>query len=197
VKYSIIDWDTKDRNTKVERRRFSFTNSQVILGYKFRNKLIGDKMTTFYAAYLINTAAGRHKVTRRKKANQAWYVGFSMGELRQQWDWSLNANYQWVQAQATPDFDTSAIGRGNASGIGLYSSKKNGKGTPIKRKDGKFTPVAPVGPGNFQGVSVEIFLMFSKSITLYQAWRHSITLDTSMSPRFSYKQYELELIYAF
>ena len=117
-------------------------------------------------------------------------AGFSVGELRKQWDWSLDVNYQWVQLQAIPDFDGSGIGRGNALKYGLYSKKKYGKGDHLTRGEG-------VGAGNYKGIAIEFLYLLTNNITVYQAWRQSVNQDPTIKPTFSYKQYEFEVIYGF
>ncbi|MCB1066742.1 MAG: hypothetical protein KDK56_01020 [Simkania sp.] len=205
-KLSFINWDTKnykgktrpskdEKLTSSERARlynlaFDFRNLQLTLGYKFVPDWLWKKITTVYAAGLFNTAARPHEMTDNMKQAFAWYAGFSIGELRKQWDWSFDVNYQWVQAQAIPDFDGSGIGRGNAAKIGLYSTKSKGEGTPTTRH-------TAVGAGNYKGLSVELLYNLTNNITVYQAWRQSVNYTTAIGPAFSYKQYEIELIYAF
>jgi len=189
-KLSYIDWDTKHTGNRLRNLAFSFRNVQFILGYKFVPEWLWGKVTTLYAAGLINTAARRHAVTANLRQNKAWYTGFSIGELRKQWDWSLDINYQWVQAQAIPDFDGSGIGRGNAAKFGLYSRLDKGRGNPT-------TVETAVGSGNYKGISVEFLYNLTNTITVYQAWRQSVNYTSAIGPAFSYKQYEIELIFAF
>lgn len=190
TKLSYIDWDTKHTSDKLMNRAFSFRNFQLTLGYKFVPAWLWGKVTTLYAAGLTNTAALKTKVTNRKPQRHAWYVGFSIGELRKQWDWSFDINYQWVQAQAIPDFDGSGIGRGNAAKVGLYSTREKGRGNPV-------TSATTVGAGNYKGIAIELLYNLTNNITVYQAWRQSVNYTTSIGPAFSYKQYELEIIFAF
>ena len=202
IKYSLIDWDTKQLNPneqpttakrheiQIRNREFDFFNNQVILGYKFIPKWTG-KVTTFYAAALLNTAARRlPNVTRGKKANFAGYIGMSMGELRKKFDWSFDINYQWVEAQAVPGFDSIGIERGNAKRVGMYGFDVNGTEVKTTYKDA-------VGPGNYKGIAIEFLYLFSNNMTLFQSWQQSVTLNQSIGPSMQYKQYEIELIYAF
>lgn len=190
TKLSYIDWDTKNMHNEQRNHAFSFRNFQLILAYKFEPDWLSNKVTTLYAAGLVNTAAPQTKITHYKRQNNAWYVGFSIGTLRKQWDWSLNINYQWVQAQAVPDFDGNGIGRGNAAKMGLYSKKQKGQGE-------KATIDTTVGAGNYKGLSAVFQYNLTSNITVYQSWSQSVNYDSSIGPDFSYKQYEIELIYAF
>ncbi|GAB4186864.1 MAG: hypothetical protein Tsb0015_05010 [Simkaniaceae bacterium] len=204
TKYSLIDWDTKNLHNSIENRRFQFLNSQWILGYKFVPRK-WNKTVTCYAAGLLNHAAtGRPLVekdaagnvvkkvnlTNGKKANWAAYIGFSMGEVRKVGDWSLDVNYQWVAAQSIPGFDAAGIGRGNAADVGFYTKKPDGTGGLNDRSDA-------VGFTNYKGLSIELLYLMTNNLTLMQGWRQSVTLDKDIGPLLRYKQYEIELIYAF
>lgn len=189
-KLSFINWDTKKTADRLRNLAFEFRNLQLTLGYKFVPDWWWKKITTVYAAGLFNTAARPHVVTANKKQAFAWYLGFSIGELRKKWDWSFDINYQWVQAQAVPDFDGTGVGRGNAAKFGLYSRRSKGQGAAT-------TVETAVGAGNFKGLSVELLYNLTNNITVYQAWRQSVNYTNAIGPDFSYKQYEIELIYVF
>lgn len=187
TKIAAIYWNTKHTSNKLQNRAYRFFPIQWIWGYKFRPF---GKTTTLYAAGLYNPRAHGTAVSYGKRKAWAWYTGFSVGELRKQWDWSFDINYQWVQLQAIPDFDGSGIGRGNAAKTGLYSTKSKGEGTALVAGQG-------VGAGNYKGLAVEFLYLLTNNITVYQAWRQSVNQDASIKPTFSYKQYEIELIYGF
>ena len=189
-KLSAIDWATKHTYKSRRNKAFRFLNLQWLCGYKFTPQPV-DKVVTLYGAGLVNTLARGTTVTGGSKERWAWYAGFSVGELRKQWDWAFDLNYQWVQTQAIPDFDGSGVGRGNAQGIGLYSEKKMGKEGKLDKK----SEVA--GAGNYRGVAIEFIYLLTNNITVYQAWRQSVPQNRNIGEKFSYKQYEIELIYAF
>ncbi|MCB1115675.1 MAG: hypothetical protein KDK71_04315, partial [Chlamydiia bacterium] len=186
-KLSSVYWDTKHTSNKTQNRAFRFLPIQWLWGYKF--KPFG-KVTTFYGAALYNPRAHGTTVSYGKRKAWAWYAGMSVGELRKQWDWSFNVNYQWVQLQAVPDFDGAGIGRGNIAKTGLYSEKTKGEGKALTAGQG-------VGAGNYKGFAVEVQYLLTRNITVFQAWRQSVNQDPSIKPTFSYKQYEIELIYGF
>ena len=225
AKYSMIDWHTKEvsprtktQNYERQNDRLRFFNSQFTIGYKFVPKWLG-KIVTLYAAFLINHAAdtkfstvyvtnsdGRaiktdgnltpeadqkqFDVTCGNRANLAWYVGFSAGEARKKGDWSFDANFQLVQAQAIPEFDVSGIGHGNTDKVGFYTKKLEGEGGPQTKHNA-------IGETNYYGYVLQFFYLFTNNLTLYQNWMQSWTLNNCMSPSILYKQYEIELIYAF
>ncbi len=62
----------------------------------------------------IFRAARPIKQTHYKRVPNAWYIGFTLGKLCKACDWSIDINYQFVQAQAVPEFDLNGIGHGNA-----------------------------------------------------------------------------------
>ena len=189
TKFSTVYWDTKRTHNKARNDAFRFIPIQWIWGYKFVPACI-DKIVTTYAAGLYNPRAHGTIVSNGKRQAWAWYAGFSVGELRKQWDWSFDVNYQWVQLQAIPDFDGGGIGRGNSSKRGLYTRLNKGIGDVNGVGEG-------VGAGNYKGISIEFLYLFTNNITVYQAWRQSVNETSSIKPSFSYKQYEFEIIYGF
>lgn len=188
-KYSLINWSNLPTGTPLEKQRWKFIVSQFLVGYKCVPKWL-DKILTFYAAGLVNSDASRLQITNNTKSNLGAYIGFSAGEVRKAGDWSFDANYQVVQAQAIPSIDMSGVGRGNAARAGLYTTNKNGSGSPT-------TQANAVGDGNFKGFQVELLFLASNNITILQAYRQSWTLNKSIGPKLDYKQYEIEFIYAF
>jgi len=204
TKYSLIDWDTKNfpnsagssvqaLQNKADRRRFSFINSQLIIGYVMTPDWL-KKMLRPYIAGLINHAAEPHKVTHGFRANCAWYAGFTIGEARKKGDWSFDINYQWVQAQAVPDFDSSGIKRGNAARVGTYTINLDGTVTPSA---GLTNVNNTVGGANFKGINLEGFYLFTNNLSIFLSWQQSVTLNHEIGPGMFYRQFETEFIYAF
>ncbi len=189
AKYLFIDWDTKNLHNKAKNQRFQFITSQVILGYKFVPKKF-DQAIVIYTSGLYNHAAHKVKQTGRKRANWASVTGILAGELRKKGDWSLDTSYQFVAAQAVPDYDSAGIGLGNAIGSGFYTVNANGSGGPSTRKTAG-------GNVNFRGYNVTFQYLLSNTLILFQSWSQTCTLDSSIGPFRRYKQYELEFNYAF
>jgi hypothetical protein len=189
AKYAIIDWDTKHYEKEFINDRFRFLVNQWILGYRMVIKAINKPMLA-YSAFLYNPLARRLNVSDGKRANMAGYVGFALGQLRKQWDWALDINYQLVQAQAIPDFDCAGIGLGNSNKSGFYTKTM----TPIEG-GGPSTPAIAGGSTNFRGFSVTFDLLLTDKLDLQQMYQQTITLDTDIGPFRKFKQYELELIY--
>ena len=219
VKYSVIDWyrpggEYESGNTAYEaaltNQRYRFMISQLLAYYQFYPQWIGKKVIKTYAGALLNHLAIGSKIVDRtvkiggvsevvpteiiptggKKANWAWYAGVSIGIVKKQGDWAIDANYQWVEAQAYPDFDNLGIGRGNAAGVGLYTENINGSGGGTTQKNA-------VGNTNFKGFEIEGLYAITNNLTVQQTFRYSNTLDLSIGPNEKYRQYEMEFIYAF
>ena len=187
IKYSFIDWDTKHYTNELLSHRYDFMNSQLTFGYKVVPPYI-NKVLTLYSAALVNSAAKKLEITKYQKDNWAWYVGFSLGELRNQGDWSVDVNYQYVQPQAVPDYDFSGIGRGNAAGVGLYALDKDYK-KPTTSK-------TAVGPCNYKGFEATMFYLFTTNFSLRQTFQLS-TRAKDIGPIFKYKAYSMELVYLY
>lgn len=186
VKASYIDWKKYNRPS-LTNDRFNFRVTQLQAGYLFYP---WSKFLKFYAAGLYNDAAKRLPITHFKKLNGAWYAGVSYGLVRKQWDWAIDTNFQWVQAQAIPDFDASGIGRGNANKVGFYTTGMDGTGAAT-------TSETAVGRGNYYGFLFDLIFAFTNNLTLFQSFQWSNTLDTSVGPNIRYRQYEAEFIFMF
>jgi hypothetical protein len=218
VKYSLIDWyrpggENESGNTAYEtaltNQRYRFLVSQLTAYYQFYPTWIWKKLVQFYAAGLINHLARSSKVvnqhptgnqsvnipteiipTRGHKANIAWYTGVSIGVVKKAGDWAIDANYQWVQAQAYPDFDNLGIGRGNAAGIGLYTLDEDGSG-------GGTTEETAGGDTNFKGFEIEALYAITNNLVVQQNFMYSNTLNTNVGGNEKLRRYEIEFIYAF
>jgi hypothetical protein len=189
TKYSLIDWDTKHFHERGEHDRFNFLVSQFILGYKFVPKPF-NKAIIIYSAALYNHKAKKLDISDRKRSNFGGYLGFSIGELKKKADWSFDINYQILAAQTVPDFDVCGIGLGNATDSGFYTSDIDGSGGPTTRS-------SAAGNGNYRGFVATLDYLITNNLTIEQQWQQSITLDTNIGPFRRFKQYEIELIYAF
>lgn len=207
LKYSVIDWyrpggETEKGNTALQtaliNQRYRFLNSQFLIYYQLYPEWIGKKLIKLYAAGLMNHLAIRSKVvegvqiipTGGGKQNLGAYVGVSIGTAKRQGDWALDANYQWVQAQAVPEFDSLGIGRGNTAKVGTYTVNTDGRGGPV-------TQANSVGGGNFKGFEIEGLYALTDNLVVQQNFKYSNTLNQNIGPNINYMQYEMEFIYAF
>lgn len=184
LKYSIVDWNTKDG------KRFDYIVNQWLVGYKWIPEKFG-KIVMPYAAFLWNPSAAKSIYTNRKKVNLGGYFGVSLGELRKQWDWAFDANYQVLQAQVTPGYDANGIGLGNSAGVGLYTTRSDETGTPLSGSS------VACGKNNFRGFMLTLDWLLTNNLNFQQQWLQSCTLDKDIGPWRRFKQYEIEFIYGF
>lgn len=190
AKYSLIDWNTKNLHDKDKDRVFDFIVSQFLIGYKFMPKKL-QKVVQIYAAGLWNASAHKLHITNNTKANLGGYLGISMGELKKKGDWAIDANYQVLQAQCVPNFDTQGIGLGNVGGNEFYYVKEEGK------RVASTEPSQPQGNVNYRGFQITFDYLILNQLDFQQSWQQSITLDKNIGPFRRYKQYEMEFIYGF
>jgi hypothetical protein len=197
LKYSFIDWKNKfstNDNAQMKQRqnlRYNYGNSQLQAGCIFKFPKI-KKTSIIYLAGLCNHFAKKNvpNLIYNEKLNLAWYGGMSIGQVKRGGDWALDVNYQWVQAQAVPDFDIAGITRGNAAHVGLYTTVINGAGQPT-------TSSNAVGSCNYKGWHIEFLYAITGNLTLFQSFEISDNLKKDLGPYIKYNQYEIELIYAF
>ncbi|MBS0649302.1 MAG: hypothetical protein JSS10_08785 [Verrucomicrobia bacterium] len=188
TKYSLIDWDTKDIKDVPE--EFHFIISQLLLGYKFIPQP-WDKVVNFYFAGLYNHRARPNEISNHKRANYGGYLGFSVGQIKKAGDWTFEANYQVLAAQCVPAFDVSGVGIGNRKDHSFYYHINKGHVHRNKESD------EAEGNVNYRGYKLVFQYMLTNNLNIFQEWSQSITLDDSIGPFRKFKQYEVELIYAF
>jgi hypothetical protein len=199
-KYSIIDWhrraptynfgniSAKKPGTVLVRDnpRYRFIVSQMLLGYERKIDFLGCKTLFLYGAVLANHDAKRTEQTRFKKLNGAWYAGFTLGKLCKACDWSVDINYQSVQAQAVPEFDLTGIGHGNAAN-GLLSD----------------AILYGILPGtlrlftNYKGWEANLLYAMTDSLSLRTKAQYATPRNKSVGGDFRFKAFEISVIYAF
>ncbi len=221
MKYSLIDWygigdqnesDLSGALNELADLRYRFLVSQFLTSYQFFPEWIGRRIVKFYAAALVNHLAlddplervyskmnPRPNVGNQAfgKKNWGWYAGVSIGMVKKKYDWAVDANFQWVQAQAVPSFDILGIGRGNSQGLGVYTVSDSGSGGPT-------TKATATGNGNYYGFEVDGLYALTDNLTIQSDVKMSWTLDpyhqqtqSGLGDDFIYKQAEVEFIYAF
>lgn len=191
MKYSLIDWYKPSAN-ELTNLRYKYLVSQFLTSYQFYPEWIGKRLIKFYGGGLCNHLAQGVPQTHGKRQNWAWYAGLSIGLVKKQYDFAIDANYQWAQAQTVPDFDTSGVGRGNVGSVGFYTNNLDGDPT-----SGATTSSTAVGGCNYKGFEIEALYAFTDNLTVLQNFKYSNTLNKNIGPNINYKQYEMEFIYAF
>ena len=189
MKYSLIDWDTKNLHSTRQNRRFDFIVSQWLIGYRFLPSSL-KKIVQIYLGALWNCRAKKIKITDYKRSNLGGYLGLSIGELKKKGDWAFDINYQVLQAQCVPDFDAQGVGVGNSVDKGFYTTDVRGGGKATTRE-------TAAGNVNYRGFQVTLDYLITNQLDFQQSWQQSITLDKNIGPFRRFKQYEIEFIYGF
>lgn len=195
VKYSLVDWlrfaptydygKNKGEHLVRDNPRYRFLVSQLILGHEQKIDFPGCKMLYLYAAVLANHAAQKSR-TVPSYENKAWYAGFTLGKLCKACDWSVDINYQWVQAQSIPEFDLSGIGHGNAANLLLSDAIL-----------ALTSPSGAIGFTNYQGFEMLGLYALTDSLTLRAKASWSKPIDIHLGGDFTYKNFEMAVIFAF
>lgn len=188
VQYSLSNWRKNPFAAEVD-NRYEFLISQVTLSKAF-NLPFTDKKVTPYIAGIVNGAAKEKAQTAKQFAPFGYYLGVSMGQIKKMGDWRFDVNYQWMQAQSVPDFDSCGIGKGKTK-TGLYTYKDN------NGQDVKHTRHSAVGKANFRGVRTEFLYALYDNLTLFNSFQVGKTLDNKIGPKMNYNQFEMEMIYSF
>lgn len=198
LKYSLINWH-KHGTTFIfgndafptpdqirDNPRYRFLISQFMLGYTGKIDFCHCKTFYAYAAVLANHDAKKNVTTNFTYANKAFYVGFTLGKLCKACDWSFDINYQYVQAQAIPEFDLSGIGHGNGENFFLSDAI-------IRRFP------AGVGRGftNYKGFQISLLYALTDTLSLRSKAEWSRPISRVISDDFFYKNFEISAIYAF
>lgn len=193
--YSYIDWDTNSRNRAGFKHPlyFDFRISQISGAYNFKPEKDHPwhKPARLYGAWLINHAAPSHPVTVQNKdrngnelppvtythlnrENMGWYLGFIIGEVKKKGDWSIDVNYQYVEAFSMPDREVHGIGRGNA--------KKH------------FFEIDQIGKTNYKGWHFEALYQITDCLFIDPTFEFSNQITKRFGGQHSFQKFELDLI---
>lgn len=202
-KYSFIDWGPNSGGRCIEfkglteqelkegkyhyahkPRAFQFQISQFTLAYHLDPCLLG-RPAKLFGAFLVNHACPNLRTPESDEypaksfghQNCAWYVGATIGEVNKEGDWSLEVQYQVVQAAAVPGQDMSGIGTGNNRDWTLTHNRRDNT--------------------NFKGWKVEGLYALTDNITIDSIIEASRALKPKIGGERNYSKVEVEAIYAF
>lgn len=191
-KYSFIDWchqvgsrciKKEDPTCKFKYIKnykgeaFDFAVSQFTLAYNLDPELL-CRPAKLFGAFLMNHRWKYIKTHGHKyRANLGWYAGVSVGEVRKEGDWAIEAQYQVVQALAVPGQDMSGIGTGNVLDLTITQDK--------------------IDNTNFRGWRVEGLYALTDNITIDTILEASRPDNSNIGGRHNYSKVEVEAIYAF
>lgn len=94
IKYSLANWTNASKNDI----NYDYFISQVLCNYQ-----VSDKVNVYWA-YLLN-----HQLDHN---NNGFYIGAQYGQIKKANDWTFDANYQYLETNAVPQFDQAGIGKG-------------------------------------------------------------------------------------
>lgn len=186
LKYSYIDWEKEGQN-RCEKRHadgWLFKNMQWTAAYHFYPDFFCSE-GKFYGAFLWNAAARRFPYFDNELANIGWYAGILIGEVAEEGDWSIDANYQYVQAQAIPEADVSGIGKGNLLNQTMTMAK------PYSN------PFYARGNANYKGFRIEGLYALTDNLSIDAQFQHSVPVNKNIGGSFKYSKFKIEAIYAF
>lgn len=200
-RYCYIDWE-KNGTTRIfngsgdpvgftkDNPRFQFRISQFLLEYIWQSTPGLNLPVKVYGAYLINHAARRKlangmTLTGNRKENNAWYAGVTIGKTTKPKTFSLDMNYQWVQAQAIPDFDSQGTGNGNPRSNVFYGPAVGDfSGLPVV-----VTQANANGDSNFKGWQFILNYQFTKNISARVQYQFSNVENKSIGPDRTYQEF--------
>jgi hypothetical protein len=196
IKYSFTDYKkASDRKGKTYSdvspcvRAWNARISQLAAAYHFNPEFVNEDIK-LYGAFLMNHSAKSSGTPDDVgKERLAWYLGVMIGGIEGEGDWSVDANWQHVEAQAMPDFAVSGIGNGNVLGYCYHSwDYQSGVG---------------LGNTNYCGIQVEGAYALTDNLLIVAEFEWS-TEDNKKAGTFGvnkvetdYVKYELEFMYSF
>ena len=202
VQYSFIQWNKYGRNRFFVRNPngFRYQTSQVTFTYHPNREWFCGKYSEIWGAVLYNadpnhtgritrgffnpktgeTEFVEVKVPHHRKNGRdrwGWYIGFLIGKVEKEGDWSFEIQYQYVQAFVHPDDDENGIGRGNILDESVtYQQRSN---------------------VNYQGWKFETLYALTDNLTMDAKLEFSRAINKNIGGPHHYSSFEIEAIYAF
>lgn len=178
-KYSLVDWELHKRNRYALHHPLGsrFLNSQFLLNYTVPESICKMK-PRFYGAYLVNSAAKPNTWTHGKRANEAFYLGTAMGEIKKKGDWSYEILYEWVQAQAIPENDVRDAGRDNPSKTSFYNHRWGGF-------------------ANYKGWKLDFFYALTDNWMIHPFFEDEHQVNKSIGGKHHSTEFTIETVFSF
>lgn len=214
LKYSFINWskdgsysdgsnsklpDSAPENTRTSNANYvglnrlcRFQVSQILANCYLPTEWFGGRLVNVYAAWLHNHAAKEmrdwySRVDLGNRNSNAWYAGFTLGRIQTPGDWVLDANYQYVEAQSVPEFDSfGSAGRGNLRNQWMFMDPTQGN-------------------TNFKGIRAQFGYCLTADVMLNVKATSTRAIDARLSNAVSenrnssnrYEYAEVEIVYSF
>lgn len=197
IQYFFINWNKYGRNRFFVRdpNGFRFMVNQLQLTYYINPEWLCGKYGEIFGAVLYNSD-GRHQAGSFVWENQGqptqrfvhfkapgrnqkwgWYLGFLIGKVKKEGDWSLEVQYQYAGAYAMPDEDMNGIGEGNCLDESITYQLR--------------------GDTNWKGWRIETFYALTDNLTINSKLEFTRQIKKSLGGKHHYSCFEIEAIYAF
>lgn len=192
MRYSFTDWLKKGFSpisygngsptglSTANNPQFAFQISQFTSGWDIEQ----IKLRVYWSALYNNAAKAHPSLGMRKLDRTGWYVGFQLGRIEKKGDMALEANYQWVGAQAVPGWDMAGIGNGNPNASAIYYPGLSGD-------------PAPFGNTNYRGVAVNYMNVLDTNLSLVARFMFSRSLRNLQNWKSRFTQVQMALVYTF
>lgn len=197
VQYSFVHWNKNGKNRFFVRNPVGmrFQTNQLTLTYHFNREWFCGKPAELFGAVIYNSSPrvtskrfifkgpGKEYTSYRyisKNADNqkwAWYVGFLIGEVKKEGDWSFETQYQYCQAYSVPDDDSNGLGRGNCLDESLTYQFR--------------------GNTNFHGWKFQGLYAITDNLTIDSKLELTRQIKKSIGGKHHYSCFEVEAIYAF
>lgn len=202
IQYSFVNWNKYGRNRFFVRNPngFRFKTSQLTLTYHLNPEWLCGKRAEIFGAVLYNSD-GKHRAAiehstfipetgevvnqlvplhnhrHKNRERWGWYLGFLIGKVEKEGDWSFEVQYQYVSAYVFPDDDANGIGRGNVLEESItYQQRSN---------------------VNYKGFVFEGLYALTDNLTFNTKLEFTRAVNKSIGGRHHYSNFEIEAIYAF
>ena len=205
-KYTFVNWRKKgittirnlagnpENNSGVaygrtrDNPRYRFQISQFVLGY------LAEWKTTpvhFSGGFVWNHAAKRLPLFNNKKKNIAWYVDCNIGHIDKKNSYTIEFTYEYVQAQAVPDWDWAGIGNGNPRLNMIYGPATD----DFTGLDVVTTTANANGNVNYKGFEIDFKYAITNNIQAELAFSYTLNQDRDIGPYRRYHNLGLTLHY--
>lgn len=202
IQLSFVNWNKYGRNRYFVRNPngFRFKASQLTLTYHLNPEWLCGKPAEIFGAVFYNFD-GRHSANlfrgvfdretgtgsiqelkvphshSKKQERLGFYVGFLVGKVEKEGDWSFEVQYQYVPAYAFPDDDCNGFGRGNVLEESVTYQQR--------------------GNTNYKGWKFESLYALTDNLSLDTKLEFTRAVKKSIGGPHHYSCFEIEAIYAF
>lgn len=178
--YIFIHWGRVSPTIAVNGIPFSYNVSQFLVGWEYKPQFLSKNIQVF-AAMLLNSSAQINALSHGSREKTAGYVGFQIGTVKKQNDFSLQVQLQFCRLQAVPPWTLDGIGTGAfTNSIFTATSSRN-----VSDKT------------NFKGWEMIANYAITDDLTISGKLQRSVPMNKAIGPDFNYTTFKLETRYTF